>query len=872
MKSSEIRKSFTNFFESKQHKIVPSAPMVIKGDPTLMFTNAGMNQFKDIFLGLGESSAKRIADSQKCLRVSGKHNDLEEVGHDTYHHTMFEMLGNWSFGDYFKEDAISWAWEYLTEVLKIEKKNLYVTVFGGAKDDNLDSDEEAKNIWKKYIPEDRIIYGSKKDNFWEMGDTGPCGPCSEIHVDLRGETEKTLISGRDLVNHDNPLVIEIWNLVFIQYNRKKGGLLEQLPAKHVDTGMGFERLCMVVQNKKSNYDTDVFQPIIGEIAKISGKKYGFDDKINIAMRVIADHLRTVSFSITDGQLPSNSGAGYVIRRILRRAVRYAYTFLDAKEPFMFKLTDSLIKVMGDAYPELKHQKLTIEKVIREEEFSFLRTLETGIKLLDKIIEKTKANNLTVVNGHDVFVLYDTFGFPTDLTELILRENELSLDKTGYEAAMKEQKERSQDDAASDKDDWTVVSDEDSYLFVGYDFTEINIKISRYRRVVEKGKTFFHLVFNQTPFYAESGGQSGDTGEIENEKEKISILDTLKEHNLSLHLVEKLPNDITAEFKAIVNREKRQLTKCNHSATHLMHLALQKILGNHVEQRGSLVDENRLRFDFSHFQKMSAEEIHSVEHEVNRLIRNAISLAEYREVPIAEAKSMGAKALFGEKYGEKVRIIKFDESIELCGGTHVGNTSEIGMFKIVSESAIAAGIRRIEAITSKEAELFFNRETEILNSLRNLLKNPKNILQSVENLLEENSVLKKEFEKYEKDRIKSLKDTLYSNAKKRNGLNIVIEYIDTQYAGKLKDIAVLMRNEIENLFLVLAAQTAEGKVNLTVAVSDNLVKEKGFDAGKIIREIAKEIDGSGGGQPTIATAGGKKPQGIDAALKKAESFV
>ncbi len=872
MKSSEIRKSFTNFFESKQHKIVPSAPMVIKGDPTLMFTNAGMNQFKDIFLGLGESSAKRIADSQKCLRVSGKHNDLEEVGHDTYHHTMFEMLGNWSFGDYFKEDAISWAWEYLTEVLKIEKRNLYVTVFGGAKDDNLDSDEEAKNIWKKYIPEDRIIYGSKKDNFWEMGDTGPCGPCSEIHVDLRGETEKTLISGRDLVNHDNPLVIEIWNLVFIQYNRKKGGLLEQLPAKHVDTGMGFERLCMVVQNKKSNYDTDVFQPIIGEIAKISGKKYGFDDKINIAMRVIADHLRTVSFSITDGQLPSNSGAGYVIRRILRRAVRYAYTFLDAKEPFMFKLTDSLIKVMGDAYPELKHQKLTIEKVIREEEFSFLRTLETGIKLLDKIIEKTKANNLTVVNGHDVFVLYDTFGFPTDLTELILRENELSLDKTGYEAAMKEQKERSQDDAASDKDDWTVVSDEDSYLFVGYDFTEINIKISRYRRVVEKGKTFFHLVFNQTPFYAESGGQSGDMGEIENEKEKISILDTLKEHNLSLHLVEKLPNDITAEFKAIVNREKRQLTKCNHSATHLMHLALQKILGNHVEQRGSLVDENRLRFDFSHFQKMSAEEIHSVEHEVNRLIRNAISLAEYREVPITEAKSMGAKALFGEKYGEKVRIIKFDESIELCGGTHVGNTSEIGMFKIVSESAIAAGIRRIEAITSKEAELFFNRETEILNSLRNLLKNPKNILQSVENLLEENSVLKKEFEKYEKDRIKSLKDTLYSNAKKRNGLNIVIEYIDTQYADKLKDIAVLMRNEIENLFLVLVAQTAEGKVNLTVAVSDNLVKEKGFDAGKIIREIAKEIDGSGGGQPTIATAGGKNPQGIDAALKKAESFV
>ncbi len=872
MKSSEIRKSFTNFFESKQHKIVPSAPMVIKGDPTLMFTNAGMNQFKDIFLGLGESSAKRIADSQKCLRVSGKHNDLEEVGHDTYHHTMFEMLGNWSFGDYFKEDAISWAWEYLTEVLKIEKRNLYVTVFGGAKDDNLDSDEEAKTIWKKYIPEDRIIYGSKKDNFWEMGDTGPCGPCSEIHVDLRGETEKTLISGRDLVNHDNPLVIEIWNLVFIQYNRKKGGLLEQLPAKHVDTGMGFERLCMVVQNKKSNYDTDVFQPIIGEIAKISGKKYGFDDKINIAMRVIADHLRTVSFSITDGQLPSNSGAGYVIRRILRRAVRYAYTFLDAKEPFMFKLTDSLIKVMGDAYPELKHQKLTIEKVIREEEFSFLRTLETGIKLLDKIIEKTKANNLTVVNGHDVFVLYDTFGFPTDLTELILRENELSLDKTGYEAAMKEQKERSQDDAASDKDDWTVVSDEDSYLFVGYDFTEINIKISRYRRVVEKGKTFFHLVFNQTPFYAESGGQSGDMGEIENEKEKISILDTLKEHNLSLHLVEKLPNDITAEFKAIVNREKRQLTKCNHSATHLMHLALQKILGNHVEQRGSLVDENRLRFDFSHFQKMSAEEIHSVEHEVNRLIRNAISLAEYREVPITEAKSMGAKALFGEKYGEKVRIIKFDESIELCGGTHVGNTSEIGMFKIVSESAIAAGIRRIEAITSKEAELFFNRETEILNSLRNLLKNPKNILQSVENLLEENSVLKKEFEKYEKDRIKSLKDTLYSNAKKRNGLNIVIEYIDTQYADKLKDIAVLMRNEIENLFLVLVAQTAEGKVNLTVAVSDNLVKEKGFDAGKIIREIAKEIDGSGGGQPTIATAGGKNPQGIDAALKKAESFV
>ncbi|NOZ35958.1 MAG: alanine--tRNA ligase [Chlorobi bacterium] len=871
MTSSEIRQSFLDFFKSKQHKIVPSAPMVIKDDPTLMFTNAGMNQFKDIFLGENEISAKRIADTQKCLRVSGKHNDLEEVGHDTYHHTMFEMLGNWSFGDYFKKEAIEWAWEYLTDVLKINKANLYATVFEGSKDDGTDADEEAKSYWKKFIPEDQIIYGNKKDNFWEMGASGPCGPCSEIHIDLREDTEKAKIPGRDLVNKDHPLVIEIWNLVFIQYNRKSNGNLENLPAKHIDTGMGFERLCMVVQGKKSNYDTDIFQVLIKEIEQVSGKLYGKDKDTDIAMRVVADHLRAVAFSITDGQLPSNTGAGYVIRRILRRAVRYGYSFLDIKEPFIYKLVDALTENMSSAFPKLITQKQIINDVIREEEISFLRTLETGIKMLDGIIAETKQHGYKVVNGKDVFTLFDSYGFPYGLTQLILQEHDLIISKKNFDEAMAEQKNRSKADATSDKGDWITVLEDDIEEFIGYDHLETELKITRYRKIKEKNKDLYHLVFNYTPFYAESGGQVGDIGYIEANGKRTEIIDTQKDLGVIVHFSESLPDDVGAVFKAVVNRTKRDLTTANHSATHLMHKALRDVLGNHAEQKGSLVDEKRLRFDFSHFKKMSNEEIEKVERLVNAKIRANIPLEEKRAVPMPEAKKMGATALFGEKYGDVVRVIKFGDSIELCGGNHVSATGKIGFFKIISESAVASGIRRIEAITSVEAENYIFAELRAFKEIKVLIKSSKNIKETIEKILNENKENKSLLEKFEKEKTKHLKQELKNSIKEINGINVIIEKIDNSAAGQLKDLAFQLKGEIENL--LFAAGTANnGKANLVVMISDNLIKEKNLNAGQIIREISKEIKGGGGGPAHFASAGGPDTSGIERALKKVFDFI
>ena len=871
MTSSEIRQSFLDFFKSKQHKIVPSAPMVIKDDPTLMFTNAGMNQFKEIFLGEAENTAKRIADTQKCLRVSGKHNDLEEVGHDTYHHTMFEMLGNWSFGDYFKKEAIEWAWEYLTEVLKINKENLYATVFEGSKKDGTEADEEAKSYWKKILPEDRILNGNKKDNFWEMGASGPCGPCSEIHIDLRDDAEKAKIPGRELVNKDHPLVIEIWNLVFIQYNRKSNGELENLPAKHIDTGMGFERLCMVVQGKKSNYDTDIFQTLIKKIEEISGKTYGKDKDTNVAMRVIADHLRAVAFSITDGQLPSNTGAGYVIRRILRRAVRYGYSFLDIKEPFINLLVDTLAEDMGSAFPELNTQKSIIKNVIKEEELSFLRTLETGIRMLDTIIDETKKNNYKVVNGREVFTLFDSYGFPYGLTELILRENNLIISKKDFDEAMAEQKKRSKADAAGEKGDWIIISEDDIEEFIGYDYLETELKITRYRKVKEKDKDVYHLVFNYTPFYAESGGQVGDTGYIEANGKKIYITDTQKEHGVIVHYSESLPDDLEETFHAVVNRVKRELTTANHSATHIMHKALRDVLGDHVEQKGSLVDEKRLRFDFSHFKKMSDEEIEKVERAVNARIRENLSLEEKRSIPMSEAKSLGAMALFGEKYGDLVRVIKFGDSIELCGGNHVSATGQIGFFKIVSESAVAAGIRRIEAITSMEAENYIFKQLNILKEVQSLIKSSKNLKESIEKILNENKENKSLLEKFEKEKTKLLKQDLKSSIKEIDGINVIVEKIENSTAAQLKDLAFQLKGEIENLFF--AAGTADnGKANLVVMISDNLIKDKGLNAGQIIREIAKEIKGGGGGPAHFASAGGSDASGIERALQKAVAIL
>ena len=869
--SKEIRNMFLGFFEEKKHQIVQSAPMVVKGDPTLMFTNAGMNQFKDLFLGNEPVKWHRIADTQKCLRVSGKHNDLEEVGLDTYHHTMFEMLGNWSFGDYFKKEAIDWAWEFLVERMGIDKSRLYATVFEGSEEDNLQRDDEAASFWGNYLPADRILNGSKKDNFWEMGDTGPCGPCSEVHVDIRSQEEIDKISGRELVNKDHPQVIEIWNLVFIQFNRKANGSLENLPEKHVDTGMGFERLCMVVQGVTSNYDTDVFQNTIAEIGKICKKKYGEDLKSDIAMRVIADHLRAVAFAIADGQLPSNNKAGYVIRRILRRAVRYGYTFLDLKESFIYKLVEVLKQTMGEAFPELGAQQNLIEKVIKEEEESFLRTLSTGIKLLDEIISKSKIENKQEIDGNDAFVLFDTFGFPLDLTELIARENNLSVDNEGFKIEMQAQKERSRNAAQQETDDWVEIRKIEQTDFLGYDKLESEVKIARYRKVTQKKKSFYQLVFDQTPFYAESGGQVGDSGYIEFEGVKTTVFDTLKENNLSVHLVEKLPANPEETFTADVNSNKRINIANNHTATHLLHAALREVLGTHVEQKGSLVNADHLRFDFSHFQKMTEEEIEKVETIVNAKIRENSAKEENRAMPIEEAKATGAMMLFGEKYGDAVRVIKFGESIELCGGTHVEATGQIGLLKIVSESAIAAGVRRIEAITAAHAEKFVNDQIKTLKEIQETIKGSKDIIGSVMNLLKENSQLSKQIEVFNRERLKIVKSNLKSKVLLENGVNIIADKIEVENAGMVKDLAFQLKGEVENLFLVLGAEI-NGKPNITIMISENIVAEKGLNAGQIVREAGKEIKGGGGGQPFYATAGGKDSSGLQAAIEKALSFL
>ena len=871
MNSKEIRKSFIDFFAGKGHQIVSSAPMVVKNDPTLMFTNAGMNQFKDIFLGNQPAKYVRVADTQKCLRVSGKHNDLEEVGHDTYHHTMFEMLGNWSFGDYFKEDAINWAWELLHDVLKIPADRMYASVFEGSADDKLERDDEAFDLWRKFLPAHQIINGSKKDNFWEMGDTGPCGPCSEIHVDLRDDAERAKIPGYELVNKDNPLVIEIWNLVFIQFNRKADGKLEELPDKHVDTGMGFERLCMVLQGKKSNYDTDVFQNTIAKIAELSNKKYADDQKADIAMRVIADHLRAISFSIADGQLPSNNKAGYVIRRILRRAVRYGYTFLDFREPFICKLVEVLKDNMGDAFPELVSQQGLIENVIREEEESFLRTLETGIRLLDDLVAKAKVAGKTEISGDNAFTLYDTFGFPFDLTSLILREKGLTVDEAGFNTEMEKQKERSRNAAAQETDDWVELKKIEQVEFVGYDHLEAEVHISRYRKVTQKNKEFYHLVFDKTPFYGESGGQVGDSGYIEFDGQKTLIIDTQKENNLTVHIAQKLPVNPAAAFKAVVDVQKRKLTMNNHTATHLLDQALREVLGTHVEQKGSLVNSEYLRFDFSHFQKLSREELEKIQIRVNELVRKNLALEENRTVAFDEAKSLGAIALFGEKYGDFVRVIKFGESVELCGGTHVPATGQIGSFIITSESAISAGVRRIEAITADRAEEFVKKHMDELTEVKAVLNNTQNLKKSVEDLVAQNSRLQKQIEEFERKAASGIKDELKKKIQSINGVNVIAEVIQLDSAQAVKDLAFQLKGEIDNLFLVLGSAIG-GKPSISVMIAENLVADKDLNAGAIVREAAKEMQGGGGGQAFYATAGGKDLSGLSAAVEKAKAFV
>jgi len=869
MTSQEIRQSFLDFFASKGHKIVPSAPMVIKDDPTLMFTNAGMNQFKNIILGNDPIKYPRVADSQKCLRVSGKHNDLEEVGHDTYHHTMFEMLGNWSFGDYFKKEAIEWAWEYLVDVLKLDTDRLYVTVFEGYAPEGLERDDEAAKIWEQFLPKNRIINGNKKDNFWEMGDTGPCGPCSEIHIDIRDNTERAKIDGLTLVNGSHPQVIEIWNNVFMQYNRKTDGSLEGLPAKVIDTGMGFERLCMAIQGVQSNYDTDVFTPIIKEIGVICNAEYGKNEQTDIAMRVIADHIRTIAFSITDGQLPSNAKAGYVIRRILRRAVRYGYTFLEQRTAFMYKLINVLGENMGKAYPELLSQKTLIEKVIKEEEESFLRTLETGIKLLDKNITSPLTPLLeergTVLNGKVAFTLYDTFGFPLDLTELILRENGMTVDLEEFNAEMQKQKERARNAAATETGDWITVREGDS-AFVGYDFTTCETSILRYRKVKQKNQEFFQLVLSNTPFYAEMGGQVGDSGLLVAEDEQIEIIDTKKENNLAVHIAKQLPNDLTALFTAKINIENRQAISCNHSATHLLHEALREVLGTHVEQKGSFVSPEALRFDFSHFQKLTKDEIRSVEAIANRKIRENYKLNEMRETPIAQAQALGAMALFGEKYGETVRVIQFGTSTELCGGTHVQATGEIGMVRITSESSIAAGIRRIEAISATGIEKMLNIQQDTILEARELLNNTPDLLNAIRRSVDENNDLKKQVEGFMHEKIMSLRDKLIAESKEVNGVK-VIRFQSDLSADSVKTLAFQIRNIVSQKLFFVAGCVFEGKPSLTVLISDDLVSD-GLNAVNIAREAAKEIQGGGGGQPFFASAGGKNPDGIVKAIEKA----
>ncbi|MBL0743791.1 alanine--tRNA ligase [Chryseolinea lacunae] len=913
MDSGSIRRKFLDFFASKGHTIVPSAPLVLKNDPTLLFTNSGMVQFKDYFLGNAVPKSPRIADTQKCLRVSGKHNDLEEVGIDTYHHTMFEMLGNWSFGDYFKKEAIAWAWELLTVEYNLPKDRLYVSVFGGDKDDNLPFDQEAFDLWRSFVNEDRIIQGSKKDNFWEMADLGPCGPCSEIHVDLRSDAERKATPGRDLVNNDHPQVIEIWNLVFMEFERywnpQKGGsgemlrfdldykgedkkaareklrsnltLLKPLPNKNVDTGMGFERLCRAINLVSSNYDTDVFTPLINHISEhsnipyqnatnLTNPKQNSSEKTDIAMRVIADHVRAVSFAIADGQLPSNTGAGYVIRRILRRAVRYGYSFLNFKEPFLYALMPVLAQQMKDVFTELDAQKDYVSKVIFEEETSFLRTLDKGLKRIDgmesELVNKT-------VSGEQAFELYDTFGFPLDLTSLIARERGFAVDEDGFKVEMSKQKNRSKADAAKETGDWILVGEDQKPEFIGYDHLESEVKVVKYRKMKQKNKELFQLVFDRTPFYAESGGQEGDTGFIENPNEKIAITDTKKENELIVHYAEKLPSNMEVEFHATVDKHKRQLSMDNHSATHLLHAALRQVLGKHVEQKGSLVNDKILRFDFSHFAAMTAEEIQKVEDIVNRKVRENITLDEKRNVPIEKAKTLGAMALFGEKYGDFVRVITFDPkfSVELCGGTHVSSTGQIGLFKIVSESSVAAGVRRIEAITAEEAERFVRESLDVLDHVKTLFKNPKDLIATTKNLLDEKHALEKKLEVYQQEQANQLKDKLALKVVKQNGYSLIIEKVSVPTADALKNIAYGLRNQFDDLLMILAADV-DGKPQVSVMIGEKLAQTNTYHAGNMVKELAKEIDGGGGGQPFFATAGGKNLSGLDAVTEKARKLI
>ena len=875
MKANEIRSKFLEFFESKKHQIVPSAPMVIKDDPTLMFTNAGMNQFKEYFLGNATPKSARVTDTQKCLRVSGKHNDLEEVGKDTYHHTMFEMLGNWSFGDYFKKEAIAWAWELLTEVFKVNPEILYVTIFEGDEEDGIGKDEEAYGFWKEIVPEERILLGNKKDNFWEMGDQGPCGPASEIHIDIRSEEEKAKISGKELVNQDHPQVVEIWNLVFIQFNRKADGSLVELPNKHIDTGMGFERLCMVLQDVKSNYDTDVFTPLIREIQTITNSTYGKSEETDIAIRVIADHVRAVAFAIADGQLPSNNGAGYVIRRILRRAIRYGFTFLNKKEPFIYKFVATLSQQMGTAFPELKKQKNLCENVIKEEENSFLKTLDQGLVLLDQIIEAAKEKNLPAdrqVSGKKAFELYDTFGFPIDLTALILNERGFKLNETEFEEELQKQKDRSRSAAQTKAEDWQILREDDEEEFIGYDSLEGEVKITRYRKVEsKKDGTLYQLVFNLTPFYPEGGGQVGDKGYLESTNGNVTyIVDTKKENNLIIHIVKNLPDHLEGSFKAVVDAKQRSRSAANHSATHLLHQALRSILGTHVEQKGSMVHSSYLRFDFSHFSKVSSEELKQVEDFVNARIRENLPLQENRRIPYAEAIEQGAIALFGEKYGDAVRTIRFGDSMELCGGTHVPNTAEIWHFKIISEGAVASGVRRIEAITGDAAKDFLTQQSENFNQIKALFKNVKDPVKAVNDLQEENSVLKKEIENLLKEKAKNVKGDLKNELTEINGVQFLAKQVDLD-GGALKDLSFQLGGEVENLFLLLGSAN-NGKAIISCYISKDLAEEKGLNAGQIVRELGKHIQGGGGGQAFFATAGGKNPDGIAKALEEGKKFV
>lgn len=873
MKANELRQKFFDFFRSKSHVIVPSASMVIRNDPTLMFTNAGMNQFKDIFLGNQQPVSPRIANSQKCLRVSGKHNDLEEVGHDTYHHTMFEMLGNWSFGDYFKKEAIEWGWEFLTKELNIPEDRLYATIFEGSKEEKVPRDDEAYSHWEHCFsePAGRIIEGSRKDNFWEMGETGPCGPCSEIHIDIRDDDERRKTPGHLLINKGHPHVIEIWNLVFIQYNRRAGGELDPLPSKHVDTGMGFERLCMVVQGKKSNYDTDIFRAVIDELSAFTGKSYGKKDTWDIAMRVIADHLRAVAFSVADGQLPSNNKAGYVIRRILRRAVRYGYNNLGIEEPFIYRLVPSLVNAMGGQYPELEKAQDQITKVILEEEASFLKTLGKGLRMISKMIDDLKKSGSDLLPGDTAFELYDTYGFPADLTQLILKEHKMRLDINGFENAMKGQKKRSREDANVEAGDWIIVSESDSTDFTGYEKTEDEVLITRYRNVKYKGKESVELVFNRTPFYAESGGQAGDSGFISSGKEKIRVRDTIKENNLIIHITDKIPAVPEATFKAVVDKEKRLMTANNHTATHLLHFALRKVLGSHVEQKGSLVTADRLRFDFSHFSKPTKEEIMEVERIANQMVRQNHELKVFEDISLEKARKMGAMALFGEKYGETVRVVEFGDSIELCGGTHVSRTGNIGHIKIVSESAIASGIRRIEALTASKAEEFINERLSETDEASALLKSTGDIRINIEKLLAENNSLKKAIERLQTREAIIIRKSLEEKATDINGRKFMSGIIEADSPDLLKTVAHMIRNTDDNIVLAIGCATG-AKAHLLVMVSDRLVNEMKLNAVNIIKEISPEIGGGGGGQPFLATAGGKNPDGLARAIRKAEDYI